>query len=291
MSIYREFFDPQAQQRAALEAALDARIAALTPAFWRCLTRVARAQYETLAAALAALPRSEPGDEALRLQNARAQLVTQLHGWLDAALDALAHDDGRWRTRLEPFGFDAQPATAPVADEDRAAVDNAHFVLRGVGEGLSGPYGLGPRRWAWRFGAGDAPFVFCLERLRKAALFGPDVATSVSALITSVRPTAPCLRIRPLGALDGASTAVRLGDVDWARIVEREPGANALTADPLFTKGLARVARDDAPSLDIDGGLARLSWHFDPRRDALRGALAALTAARSLAPTPLSAPR
>lgn len=112
---------------------------------------------------------------------------------------------------------------------------------------------------------------------------------------TSVGPRAGLLRLSPRAdslhwlAFLSRRHASPTGDdtFDGWFDIDAEPGAARAMLCPEVRAALCVVARDDAPTLEVAGGVAELRWRFEPSHGTVRAAIDALRLLRDAPPMPL----
>lgn len=197
----------------------------------------------------------EPGFPWGSLAAARPALPTEVLDALRARVASITARLDPWRT-LEDFGRHGVLATLRVG--------GAPLVLTAV------PHA--PRGWSAR-------------GLTEVAM----------RVRTSVRRGAGRVRLHPVADSFHVLTffprraPMSLGDPEfdgWFSL-DAEPGAGPAALSGPVRASLCAVARDDPPTLEVDGGVAELRWRFEPSHATVRAAVEALVGIRAAPPMPL----
>ncbi|MEZ4393101.1 MAG: hypothetical protein R3A48_18595 [Polyangiales bacterium] len=295
--VYRDPDLALRQRLAEARARVTELEARLTPTFWRVQPADRVRALERLRA------EAFKGRSAVQeLIEATARYVESLSAMVQHARD----DDAHWRVppdrcpRLQP-----DAPTYPLAALfgaprrfDEAALEALRARVGSIARRLD------PAFCVEDFGRGGvlaelrvdgAPFMLSAvlgDRGGWSAAGATEVAITVR---TSVARGAGLLRLRPheasmhvLSLLTGRGRA-GTGDPEfdaWFE-VDAEPGAARAQLTDGVRGALCLVARDDAPTLTVDEGVAELRWRFEPSHTNVRAAVDALRGIRAAPAMPL----
>lgn len=217
------------------------------------------------------------------------------HGALEALRSALPSIEHEWTALPDEVGLlpwprvDERASTKGcVGDEVKTWVARCSRRVElwvrsvdasGVMQNVNGAAG-----WRATLTAARAPLVFdgWVERAR-GMLYGGCLEPKM-VMATSVRRCVPRLRLRPEGVFETATRRYRRAAL-WAEldayfVLEGSAAASEIFGERALREALVQIARDDIPTLEVDAGLAVLTWRFEPREATMKAAVEVLSAMR-----------
>lgn len=222
---------------------------------------------------------------------------------LGAMVASAADDRARWRKppdscpRIQPddptYPIGELFGASPRLSED--ALTALRSRVGSIVRRLAGAHALeafGRRGVLASFALEGAPLMLAASYGDRGGWSAAGATEVVITLRTSVAAGAGAIRLRPRGGLLHAMPFViqrgksGTGDPEfdgWFE-VDAEPGAARLALTFEVRAALCVVARDDAPTLLVDDGVAELRWRFEPSHATVGAAVEALRGIRA-APT------